>query len=373
LQTWFSVQAKAPDSKIIEADIYESIGYFGVSAIDFIRGIKAQLPADEIILNINSPGGEVWDGLAIYNYLKGISAKVTVNIMGLAASAASFVAMAGDKVVMPGNSLLMIHNAWTYTGGNKEGLKQALEMLQKADNSIISIYAAKTGLDTAELATMMDAETWMSADEAFAKGFADEVTKEVKLAASFDLSAFSYQHTPDFLVKNAGVKPCKIVSDDLGEKPVTTVQNPTPALFASVEALAQAYPELYAQAVNKAREEGAKAEAKRIKGIEESTLKGYEGLANALKFDGKSTAETLAVAIVAKQKEAQAVAKAVLEAETPAPIAAAPTSLAEGSSPQAKWDTDAALRAEYGNNFELYNSYLEGSKAGAFKELKDKN
>lgn len=147
-----------------------------------------------IVVRINSGGGDGYEGIEIYNYLKNHPSHVTVEVTGLAASAASIIAMAGDKVVMNTGTSMMIHEASTIAWGNKTDLYKAIDMLETADASLVDIYAERTGLSAEELNNLVGKETWLTADEAVAKGFADEKSskkaegaeEEAPLVASAD-------------------------------------------------------------------------------------------------------------------------------------------------------------------------------------------
>lgn len=126
---------------------------------------------------INSPGGDVWAGVSIHDALKELDAEVTVKVSGLAASIASVIAMAGDKIVMTPGSTMMIHKASMLAIGNADDMKKAIEMLETVEDGIISIYADRTGNSKEQVKEMIDAETWMSAEKAVELGFADSVVK----------------------------------------------------------------------------------------------------------------------------------------------------------------------------------------------------
>jgi ATP-dependent Clp protease, protease subunit len=140
----------------------------------------------EFDIYINSGGGDVFAGFAIYNMLKRHEARKTVFVDGLAASIASVIAMAGDKIVMPENAMLMIHNAWALVMGNKAKLRKLADDMEKIDGSIAGIYAARTGKTEADIVALMDAETWFTAAEAVDAGLADKIEASKKLAASVD-------------------------------------------------------------------------------------------------------------------------------------------------------------------------------------------
>lgn len=185
MKNWYSIKAKA-DQKTAEISIYDEIGYWGVTAKQFIGDLKA-LDATAIKLAINSPGGSVFDALAIYNALRQHPAAVEVTIMGVAASAASVIAMAGDTIVMPENAFMMIHNPLNMAYGNADDLREMADVLDKIGASLIGIYAKRTGLPEDEIKALLDAETWLNAEEAVTKGFADELQAELKVAAAFDM------------------------------------------------------------------------------------------------------------------------------------------------------------------------------------------
>lgn len=185
-KSWYSVKAKAGEKKA-EISIFDEIGFWGVTAASFIGELKALGDVTEIDVMINSPGGSVFDGLAIYNALRQHPANVTVKVMGVAASAASFIAMAGDKIVMPENAFMMVHNPMGGVFGNADDMRDWADTLDKIAASLIGIYVARTGKSESEVKDLLDAETWMTAAEAKELGFADEVEAEMKIAAAFDV------------------------------------------------------------------------------------------------------------------------------------------------------------------------------------------
>ena len=191
----------AADGKEATVYLYDAIvateeeaeWYGGVSAQSFVKQL-AGLEADTIHLRINSPGGSVFAGRAMETALRQHSAKVIVYVDGLAASAASFVAMAGDEIEMAQGAFLMIHKAWSMAWGNSDELRKEADLLDKVDGSLAKTYHDRTGLPEDELAEMMAAETWLDADEAVAKGFADRVAEGNAAQNRWDLSA--YQNAP---------------------------------------------------------------------------------------------------------------------------------------------------------------------------------
>lgn len=128
-----------------------------------------------VTVNVNSPGGDMFEGLAIYNLLREHSGEVTVKVLGLAASAASVIAMAGDTVQIARAGFLMIHNAWVMAIGNRHDLEEVAATLKPFDDAMASIYSARTGQEQKAMAKLMDAETWIGGEAAVDDGFADEL------------------------------------------------------------------------------------------------------------------------------------------------------------------------------------------------------
>jgi ATP-dependent Clp endopeptidase proteolytic subunit ClpP len=189
---WYRI-VNAGGSGNAEVFVYDEIGYFGVAASDFVAALKS-LGAQPIDMHINSPGGDVWDGMAIYNAVQQHPAAVTCYVDGLAASAASFIACAGDRLVMAKSATMMIHDALTITIGNAADLRAEADLLDKISDQIAGIYADKSGRPAADMRTAMQAETWFNADEAVAAGIADSIAESTRQspAAKWDLSIFAY-------------------------------------------------------------------------------------------------------------------------------------------------------------------------------------
>lgn len=173
-----------------EIDIYGFIDNVTVEGMTISpQTIKDQLNAmgdvDEVVVNINSNGGDVFSGVAIYNMLRRHDAHITVNIDGLAASIASVIAMAGDKVNMPGNAMLMVHNAWTEIAGDSNTFKKQADSLERINSVVFNSYIDKSpDIDHALLQQYMDEETWFTAKEAKKLGLIDNITKNSRVAAA---------------------------------------------------------------------------------------------------------------------------------------------------------------------------------------------
>lgn len=174
-----------------------------------------------ITVRINSPGGDVFAGMQIYNMLKDRSGDVTVIVDALAASAASFIAMAGDKIIMNTGSMMMIHKASTIAWGNEDEMQDVIEMLRKVDDSIIAVYAARTGKSEDEIKQLLADETWMTADEAVEMGFADEAMAGKTSLSNAVKNALGFTQE----VQNAAMQPVMSLTKKLkNETPVETAE-----------------------------------------------------------------------------------------------------------------------------------------------------
>jgi ATP-dependent Clp protease protease subunit len=174
---------------VTHLDLYDEIGPFGVTAKDFRAKLSGA--SGDVVLRINSPGGHVFEGIGIYNDLLAHNGHIRIEVVGVAASIASLIAMAGDEIAVADGSFLMIHNAWGLTVGNRHDHDEASSVLEKIDDSMASTYSTKSGIDVRTIATMLDNETWMTGKEAKAKGFATEVIAAADQRAKFDLSIYA--------------------------------------------------------------------------------------------------------------------------------------------------------------------------------------
>ena len=187
-KNWYNIQGKATDS-VVDIYLFDEIGAYGITAQDFINEIK-DFKDTEINLRINCIGGDVFDGMAIYNILKKRTYRTTAYIEGIAASMGSVIALAADEVVMAENSLFMIHNAWGGAMGEAEDMRKTASVLEKISGEIANIYQKKTRLLYDRITNMMDEETWLNAKEAYELGFIDTISDSIKVAAKYDVSKF---------------------------------------------------------------------------------------------------------------------------------------------------------------------------------------
>lgn len=207
LKQLFRANAKAGKPLRVEAEdneatiyLYDVIGedwWGGISAQAFVKEL-AGVKAETVHLRINSPGGDVFEARAMQTALAQHSARVVVHIDGLAASAATFLAMAADEIEIAEGAMFMIHNAWGLTIGNKEDMLAMAEMLEKVDNSIALDYSRKSGWALDEIKALMAAETWFTAQEALDTSLVDRIyAPEQKTENKWDLSAYDNAPEPE--------------------------------------------------------------------------------------------------------------------------------------------------------------------------------
>ena len=172
--------------------IYDSIGDnwegTGVTAKRISAALRS-IGAKDVVVNINSPGGDFFEGVAIYNLLREHQGKVTVRVLGVAASAASVIAMAGDEILMGEGSFLMIHNAWAVAVGNRHDMRDTAQVLEPFDAAMAALYAQQTGMTIKEAEALMDKETWIGAEQAVADGFASGLIPSSDIAHNAKASA----------------------------------------------------------------------------------------------------------------------------------------------------------------------------------------
>jgi len=207
---WFRFEKNQADPNIADIWIYDEIGYFGITAADFVQELQSiQQPI--INLHLNTPGGDVFDGIAIFTALKNSPAQVNIYVDALAASIGSVIAMAGDRIVMAKHSRMMIHEAFGLAIGNADDMRKMSQRLDSTSDIIASIYADRAGGDQAAWRQRMKDETWFTDQQAVDAGLADEVgspsSTASQQAARFDLSIFQHPPTKQAAsLQNAGRK-----------------------------------------------------------------------------------------------------------------------------------------------------------------------
>ncbi|MBO2684985.1 ClpP-like prohead protease/major capsid protein fusion protein [Shewanella algae] len=181
-KSWYSLKAAANGEA--ELMIYDEIGGWGITAKQFARDLKDLGKITQLTARIHSPGGDVFEGMAIYNILKNYPAHKVAHIDGLAASMASVIAMAFDEVVMPENAMMMVHKPWGGTMGDADDMRKYADLLDKVEGNLVGAYRDKTGMTDEQLHALLAEETWLTGREAVEKGFADTLTEPLAMAAS---------------------------------------------------------------------------------------------------------------------------------------------------------------------------------------------
>ncbi|ABS33643.1 Clp protease ClpP [Clostridium botulinum] len=205
---FWEVKNSTENENIGEAYIYGDIVSYkwddtDTTAKSFKEDLDSLGDIDTLNIYINSPGGSVFQGQAIYNIIKRHKAKINIHVDGVAASIASVIAMAGNTIFMPKNSMMMIHNPWTFAYGNAKELRKQADDLDKIRESLIEAYLSKAGdkLSRETLIGIMDNETWLTAQECYDYGLCDELVEEKEIAASINTELFAkYKNTPKELL-----------------------------------------------------------------------------------------------------------------------------------------------------------------------------
>ena len=383
--SYYQIKAVAPDRAELRIDGTIGGGWFEedpVTAKAFAKELKAAGKVKHLDVYINSPGGSVFDGSAIYSQLKRHAAKKTVYIEGLAASIASVIAMAGDDIVMPDNALMMIHRASGGVFGDAGDLRKTAEVLEKVESSMITAYQAKTGRTPEELADMMADETWMTAQEAVALGFADRVAEAITVTACADADALRHFKTPPYalLAPAPPVSPASSPEPVMSEPVDTPAPVADPAPVAPVESEPAAEPDAVTEptvtmtvAITDAatvRAEVLKAETARRAAIRALvtpallTRPELRACLDACLDDPEVSADAASRRLLAELgRHAEPLAAA------PAPETTVPATAPLEDRCQADWQRDPALRAEF-PDFAAYLAFRRAEDAGQVRIFK---
>ncbi len=186
MKNWYAIKAAAQGSDVAEVSILSEIGMWGVNAATFLAEFRA-IAAPNVKLYINSPGGSVFEALAMFNGMRATGKNIEVHILGIAASAASYIAMAGHKVVMPANTMMFLHNPINAVYGNADDMREMADILDKLGASLTATYAKRFKGEAKVLDELMAAESYLTAAECLEYGFCDEVTDEITATALFEV------------------------------------------------------------------------------------------------------------------------------------------------------------------------------------------
>ncbi|AQZ46139.1 ATP-dependent Clp protease proteolytic subunit ClpP [Paenibacillus larvae subsp. larvae] len=269
---------------------------------------------DDITVRLNSPGGDVFAGLHIYQVLKEHKAKVTVRVEGFAGSIASVIAMAGDQVIMPKGSIMMVHNPWTFTMGEASDLRQTADILDTIRDALVEVYMTKTGLQEDELNALLDSETWMTSAQAVEKGFADEEEQTMQISAclrgrtaiinGLEMDWSQYAQAPDLPKeerKSTDVlgKVQAVLAMPKQEREKNKEKGSPKSQDMTLDMFAQRHPDLYKAAV----QAGIEQERCRIKALDElAAVPSARGVIAKAKYETGVTAQEVAVDILKAEK-----------------------------------------------------------------------
>ena len=385
-----------------ELCLYGPVGFMdfwaddGFSANEVLSALSEM--SGDIVVRINSGGGVAFDGVAIYNALKARDTKITCRIDGIAASAASIIAMAGDEIIMPEGSLMMIHDASGITIGTATDHSKQAEVLNKLDGEMARIYAKRTGKDMDAVRAMMDEETWLDGDEALAAGFATKASE----GKADEPTAFAYQiyhNAPERLVARAKLPGShRAERSRLKLNPVAAAEPKGESQMdlktLTLSGLREQRPDLVTEieksldltaAVKAATEAGAKAERERVAAIRAVLIPGHEAIIEAMCADPNKTeidahrAQNAAVrglhtaqvdALKADEKKVEG-----LKSETTSSDlnAKKPGDGLEGEPKwKAEWDGSAKLQAEFRTQAE-YIALMRAEANGIVRRLKNRS
>ncbi|MGJ0848269.1 head maturation protease, ClpP-related [Tissierella praeacuta] len=279
---------------------------------DIVNKALKDANGEDVEVYINSYGGAVHIGSEIYTSLKDYPGNVLIKIVGLAASAASVIGMAGKSAMSP-TAQIMMHNASTGARGDYRVMDKTSEMLQKTNKSILNAYKLKTGLSEEELKAIMDKETWLTAEEAKELGFVDEIMFEDDNKNSNQTAPILYNSVPMPSMKvieemrQAGS--IEKFKENIAKSKIQSIENivvdnklenqEEVEEIMNLEELKEKYPDVYNAAFN----DGVKSERERIKAIEDLAIPGNEGIINNAKFETGVTAENVAIEIIKAEKQ----------------------------------------------------------------------
>lgn len=392
---WYEFRNAAQDTAelLLYGDIGGSWDGTGVAAEPFVRDLAA-VKAPKLTIRVNSLGGSVRDGIAMYNALRAHPAHKTMYIEGWACSAASFVAMAGDRIRMAYNATMMIHNSQWATWGDANMMQAAADVMRKNDQQIAETYAARGNKSAEEYRAMMDAETWMTADEAVAAGLCDEIDRPAAAATATNrvpmvnsaatLSRFSNTPAsvraairgthmatestptastctlPDGTVTSDGQEACEAAGGTYSEGEATATASASkragarPKRPATLAELKATFPQSDATFRERMIESGATLDAAKDAWIEQLTAKADAASERAAKAEAQAKA---AAAAASGLTNAIPTARLTLEATEAAPSDA-------DAAIKAEWNADAAIRAEFRNNYKSYAAVRTAERAG---------
>ncbi len=367
MKQWYKINNAAEETA--EIMIFEQIGKDfwtgdGIDAKSFVNDLKG-VKAKKINIDINSPGGSVFDGNAIYNALKAHKAHKHVKISGIAASISSVIAMAGDTIEMPENAMMMIHDPWSFAMGNSDEMMKQAEVLDKIKEGLVSAYVNRTGNDEKTVSKWMTDETWLTAKEAKEHGFCDTIMGKVEAQAGFNLLR-QFGNCPEHLTVGAHTDTAHKGDNMDGKKESAGI---------TLELIRNEHPDIVLALVNEGKEAGATLERDRIKAVEDLLISGHEKIIAELKYDGKTTGPEAALILLSAIQADMEVKADTFKADAPDPVAPLPNKEAKqltgDDKLKAEWEADETLQADF-PNVEDYLSYKKPNEGITFKSLTNK-
>lgn len=351
-KSWYSIEAK-DNSTEASVHIYDEIGLFGITAKDIIQELNG-LDVELIHNHLNTPGGNVFDGIAIHNAFKNHSAKVITHIDGVAASIGSLIAMAGDEVRIASNAFMMIHDSTTAIVGGADSLRERAALMDKMNETVAITYADKSGSMVEDIRALMAAETWFMGEEAVEAGLADTVTGAVEIAAHFDMCQFKHAPqaiTESFTGGHPSIRDLETALRDAGglsqseakgvlakgysalehrddatpphrDDENKKTKEPQEEALVNIDELKAQHPALYAEVFAKGVDSVDVAaavatykegEIARVADVRAQAMPGFEAVIDEMVADGKSTGGDAAKAITALQRKQMEEAKAKIE------------------------------------------------------------
>ncbi|MBZ9666334.1 ATP-dependent Clp protease proteolytic subunit [Pseudomonas sp. LMG 31766] len=259
-ESWYSIKALSRGAA--EILLYDEIGAWGITAQQFARELKALGDLSLISLRIHSPGGDVFEGTAIYNLLKHHPARVEAHIDGLAASMATVIAMAADTIYMPENAMMMVHRPWGIQGGEADDMRRYADLLEKIEDTMVAAYMAKTGKSQDDIKALLKAETWMDGREAVEAGFADQLTEPLAAAAQLNSKRMQeFAHMPEALITllQPRASTPSAAAPTPAPTPAAPAPQPAPAAPAAPAAADESVLRAQIQAAENTRREGIRA------------------------------------------------------------------------------------------------------------------
>ena len=343
---------------VLHVYLYDDIAYYADSAEGLMQGIVNAGDFSSFILHVNSDGGSITEGIAIASVINSLKVRNSAIIEGIAASMATYVALSCNKVSMVKDALFMIHNPLSIVVGESADMIHQADVMDKMKNIIIDTYENKSGKSRTEISDLMDSESWFNSQEALDNSFIDEIIDETVNLEPVNLLARNYKKIPDLYVnKIKNYKPKKEVT----------------AKMITVESLKKDNPDVYASIA----EESAKAERERIQSVEQQMFIGHEDLINQLKFDGKTTGEMAAVAVLKAEKEILNKKQEEIDKQSAPPVPASTPPVNEGNTegsddnkeldPSEIWKNNKAVRDEFQNNEKSFLAYCKADSEGLVK------